>query len=127
MGIALLVSVITLFFIPINAFALVLTFKAIDPHLNKAEVRLAFFLALKLFTITGILHVLVVAILFIGQTEHYEWITLGVNLFSCILLWKYFVLDVGTFLLINAVYGIINGLLGGLLLGFLAGLLSIAI
>jgi len=127
MGIAALAFVLALFFIPFNALALILTFKAIDPHLNKAEMRLGFFLALKLFAVIQLGHVLAVVAMVSSNVASYEVITLGVQLIGCILLWKYFVLDASTFLLIYFIFGIINALLGGLILGFLAGLLSIAI
>ena len=127
MGIAALAFVLAIFFIPFNAVALILTFKAIDPHLNKAEMRLGFFLALKLFAVIEFGHVLAVAAMVSSNVASYELITLGVQLFGCILLWKYFVLDVGTFVLIYFVFGLINALLGGLILGFMAGLFRIAI
>lgn len=127
MGIAALAFVLAIFFIPFNAVALILTFKAIDPHLNKAEMRLGFFLALKLFAVIEFGHVLAVAALVSNNVASYELITLGVQLVGCILLWKYFVLDVGTFVLIYFVFGLINALLGGLILGFMAGLFRIAI
>lgn len=127
MGLAALTFVLALFFIPFNALALILTFKAIDPHLNKAEMRLGFFLALKLFAVIEFGHVLAVVAMVSSNVASYELITLGVQLIGCILLWKYFVLDASTFLLIYFIFGIINALLGGLILGFMAGLFRIAI
>ena len=127
MGIAFLLLILGIFFVPFNAFALLLTFKAIDPHLNKAEMKLGFLLALKLFAIIELGHVIAVAAMVPMGVASYEIITFFVQIVGCILLWKYFVLDAGTFLMITIIFGLINTVLGSLILAFLAGLLKVAI
>ena len=89
--------------------------------------KLGFLLALKLFAIIELGHVIAVAAMVPMGVASYEIITFFVQIVGYILLWKYFVLDAGTFLMITIIFGLINTVLGSLILAFLAGLLKVAI
>tara|TARA_B100000676_G_scaffold259874_1_gene269211 strand:- start:651 stop:1052 length:402 start_codon:yes stop_codon:yes gene_type:complete len=112
----------------LSAFLLIATFKAIDPKLNKQELRLGFTIALKLHAITygvimlalivGFLTVSSLVILIGGFTAAIVYL---------VLLIKWYEMDLGTLLLTFIVQWALGIVLGLLLSGLIAGLFAIAI
>ena len=121
----LITIVIEIFF---SAFLLIATFKAIDPKLNKQELRLGFTLALKLHAITYgvIMFALIVGFLTVSPLVMLIGL-LTAGIVYLVLLIQWFEMDLGTLLLTFIVQWVLGIVLGLLLSGLIAGLFSIAV
>ena len=126
---ALIVYLITIVIeIFLSAFLLIATFKAIDPKLNKQELRLGFTLAVKLHAITYgvIMFALIVGFLTVSPLVMLIGV-LTAGIVYLVLLIKWFEMDLGTLLLTFIVQWVLGIALGLLLSGLIAGLFSIAV
>ena len=128
------VTALIVFFIVIaidcvfSSFLLIATFKVIDPHLNKQELRLGFKLAFQLHSIVyGLIFVAIIFSFITGSPSAFSSLALFSGIVYLVLLIKWFEMDLGTLILTYIVQGILGFALTLLLTGLISGLLSIAL